>query len=593
MERVADYIIQRLVDEGIKHIPLITGRGILYLSDAVAKNSNITPIPVHHEQAAAYAAIAYSQYNNHLGACLVSTGCASTNAITGVLNAWQDGVPMFFLSGQNWLKETVNYTGKPIRTFGSQEANIIPIVSHITKYAEMLKDPKQVGVVMDKALYYATHGVKGPVWLDVPVDVQNMRVEPIELERWEAPIEENTISADDVQSIVMALNEAKRPVVLIGNGVRSANAVEEFRALVEKINIPVVFSASAVDIYGTKNPLGIGTVAAIGGTRVGNITIQNADLILSLGCRLSPMTTGSQYEKFAREAKVIVVDIDELEHSKKTVKIDKFIKADAKSTIIKLLKVNINNVSKRWVEKCMHWKVIFPKCEDVYKQSELADLHNIVATLSETLSDDAVVLCDAGMEELITPTVINYGNNQRCLHPASQGCMGVALPAAMGAFWACGHTVTAVIGDGSVMMNIQELQTIAFNKIPIRIVIVNNGIYSVIRKRQKELFRTRTIGVDTSNGVSIPEFKKLAECFGLQYMRIEGTADLKSGFEKLKTINEPIICEVMAVSDQEYLRTSAAFNAQRRFVNRPIEDLFPWMDRETFIKEMIVQPIDL
>ena len=593
MIRVADYIIQRLVDEGVKHIPLITGRGILYLSDAVAKNQDIQPVSVHHEQAAAYYAVAYAQYNNHLGACLVSTGCASTNATTGVLNAWQDGVPVFFLSGQNWLKETVNYTEKPIRTFGSQEADIIPIMKPITKFCEMVKDPKEIGIIMDKAIYYATHGVKGPVWVDVPVDVQNMRVESEELLRWDAPIEEYPITESEVKAIVDTINAAERPVFLIGSGIRSAHAIDEFRALVEKLKMPVVFSASAVDTYGTKNELGIGTVAAIGGTRVGNFTVQNADAVICLGCRLSPMTTGSQYEKFARAAKVVVVDIDENEHSKETIKIDAFIKADVKDTINKLISSDIKAVNKTWIEKCLHWKLIFPKCEEIYKQSELADLHNIAATLSEVLPEDAVVLCDAGMEELITPTVIDYGNNQRCLHPASQGCMGVALPAAMGAYYACGHAVTAVIGDGSVMMNLQEMQTIAFNKMPIRIVIVNNGIYSVIRKRQVELFRTRTVGTDTANGVSVPDFKKVADCFGLKYMRVEGTADMKEKFTELQTIDEPIICEVMAVSDQEYLRTAATFNSQRRFVNRPIEDLFPWMDRETFVKEMIVEPIDL
>lgn len=593
MERVADYIIQRLVLEGIKHIPLITGRGILYITDAVAKNPNIIPIPVHHEQAAAFAAVAYSQYNNHLGACLVSTGCASTNAMTGVLNAWQDGVPMFFLSGQNWLKETVNYTAKPIRTYGSQEANIIPLVAPVTKYAEMLKDPKQIGVMMDKAIYYATHGVKGPVWLDVPVDIQNARIEPLELERWSAPIDNCCISLSDIECIVTALNAAKRPVMLIGNGVRAADAVNEFCSFVQKNNIPVVFSASAVDTFGSRNTLSIGTVAAIGGTRAGNFTIQNADFILSIGCRLSPMTTGSQYEKFAREAKLYVVDIDEKEHSKDTVKIDRFFRADAKDTINKLLHAKINQVSQEWVDKCLHWKSIFPKCEDVYKTSELADLHNIAATLSETLPENAVVLCDAGLEELIMPSVIDFGNNMRCLHPASQGCMGVALPAAMGAYWACGHAVTAVVGDGSVMMNIQELQTIAFNKMPIRIIIVNNGIYSVIRKRQKELFRTRTIGVDTTNGVSTPDFEKLANCFNIKYMKVNGTMDMKSKFEELEMIHEPVLCEVMAVEDQEYLRTAATFNLQRKFVQRPIEDLYPWLDREIFVNEMIIEPIDL
>lgn len=593
MIRLADYIIQRLVEEGVMHIPLITGRGILYLSDAVAKNQDIHPVSVHHEQAAAYYAVAYAQYNNHLGACLVSTGCASTNATTGVLNAWQDGVPVFFLSGQNWLKETVNYTEKPIRTFGSQEANIIPIMKPITKFCEMVKDPKEIGVIMDKAIYYATHGVKGPVWVDVPIDLQNARVEPDELARWKAPVEEYPISDADVKTIVETINAAERPVFLIGSGVRSANAVEQFASLVEKTKIPVVFSASAVDTYGTRNELGIGTVAAIGGTRVGNFTVQNADAIICLGNRLSPMTTGSQYEKFGRAAKIVVVDIDENEHSKDTVKIDTFIKADVKDTIEKLLAAGVKTTNQEWIDKCLHWKQIFPKCEDIYKQSELADLHNIAATLSEVLPEDGVVLCDAGMEELITPTVIDYGKDQRCLHPVSQGCMGVALPAAMGAFYACGHAVTAVIGDGSVMMNLQEMQTISFNKMPIRIVIVNNGIYSVIRKRQVELFRTRTVGTDTENGVSVPDFQKVAECFGLKYMRVNGTADMKDKFAELMTIDEPIICEVMAVPNQEYLRTAATFNSQRRYVNRPIEDLFPWMNRETFVKEMIVEPIDL
>jgi acetolactate synthase-1/2/3 large subunit len=593
MVRVADYIIQRLVDEDIHHLPLITGRGILYLTDAVAKNPEIQPVSVHHEQAAAYAAVAYAQYNNHLGACLVSTGCASTNATTGVLNAWQDGVPVFFLSGQNWLKETVNYTGKPIRTYGSQEANVIPVMKPITKYCEMVTDAQQIGVMMDKAIYYATHGVKGPVWLDVPVDVQNMRVEPDTLERWMAPDDNFLLAEDDLQALIQVMQEAKRPVFLIGSGIRSAEAVKAFRELVEKTHIPVVFSTSAVDTYGARNTWSIGAVAAIGGTRAGNFTVQNADAIICLGCRLSPMTTGSQYEKFGRAAKIIVVDIDKDEHSKDTVHIDRLILADVKMAIQALLNKALPVAPQEWTDKCLHWKTLFPKCEEIYKQSELADLHHVAATISEVLPEDGVVLCDAGMEELIIPTVIEYGAKQRCLHPASQGCMGVALPASIGAYYACGHAVTTVNGDGSIMMNLQELQTIAFNRLPIRVIVVNNGIYSVIRKRQVELFRTRTVGTDTQNGVGVPSFEKVADCFGLKYMRVESSKDLKEKLTELQTIEEPVICEVMAVPDQDYLRTSATFNAQRRFVNRPIEDLFPWMDRDTFVKEMIVEPIDL
>lgn len=224
MVRLADYVIQRIVDEGVKHIFLVTGRGILYLTDAVARNEEIHPVSVHHEQAAAYAAVAYSQYNNTLGAALVSTGCASTNALTGVLNAWQDGVPVLFISGQNKLHETVAYTGKHIRTWGSQETDVIPIVRPVTKYANMILEAGKIGEEMDKAIYYATHGVKGPVWLDIPVDVQNARVEPEQLSRWKGDENGKKATDGDIRFVVDALKDAQRPVFLIGSGIRSACA---------------------------------------------------------------------------------------------------------------------------------------------------------------------------------------------------------------------------------------------------------------------------------------------------------------------------------------------------------------------------------
>lgn len=593
MIRVADYIVNRLVIEGIRHLPLVTGRGILYLSDAVAKHSGMKPVPVLHEQGGAFAAVAYAQYNDHLGACLVSTGCASTNTLTAVLNAWQDGVPCVFISGQNKLKETVGYTGKRIRTYGSQEADILPIISPITKYSTMLADPSTIGVIMDKAIYYATHGVKGPVWIDIPVDVQNMRVEPATLERWNVPAEYKEISMEDLNYVLQALSESKRPIILLGSGVRSAGAVEEFRTLMDKYPIPVVFSPSAVDTYGNGYRYSIGSVAAVGGTRAGNMAMQNADLILSIGNRLSPMTTGTQYEKFGRGAKLVVIDINKDEHEKDTVRIDKLIIADSGDFINKLSTSELPTIAHEWLDKCEHWKSVFPKCEDIYKKSEKVDIFNLADTLSKVSKDDAVILSDAGIEELIIPTVFNYSGGQRCLHPASQGCMGVALPAAIGACYACGHAVTAVIGDGSVMMNIQELQTISFNKIPVRIIIVNNGFYNVIRKRQVELFRNRTIGTWSEDGVGCPDFEKLASCFGLKYMRINNSKELESKLQELENMNEPVICEIMAVENQEYFRTSGTFNSLRRFVLRPVEDLYPWLDRKTFVDEMIVEPIDL
>lgn len=593
MVRLADYVIQRIVNEGVKHIFLITGRGILYLSDAVAKNEEMTPISVHHEQAAAYAAVAYSQYNDRFGAALVSTGCASTNAVTGVLNAWQDGVPVIFISGQNKLHETVAFTGKHIRTWGSQEADVIPIIKPITKYANIITDASKIGEEMDKAIFYATHGVKGPVWLDIPVDVQNMRVEPEQLSRWHGDESSKDASADDVKFVADALKEAKRPVFLIGSGIRASHSIELFKTLVEKIKIPVCFSASAVDTYGISHELSMGTVGTIGGTRAGNFAVQNSDLVISIGCRLSPMLTDSQYQKFARDAKLIVVDIDENEHSKDTVRIDKLILSDAKFFVEMLLKEDLAETSLEWQEKCRHWKQIFPKCEEAFKSKDKIDLYDFADRLTNHLKDNAVVLTDAGLEEVIVPSVIGFKDGQRCLHPASQGCMGVALPASMGAWYSCGHDVIAVIGDGSVMMNLQEMQTISANKMGIKIIIINNKVYSVIRTRQVELFRNRTIGTNPENGVTTPDFKDVAQCFKIPYVRINQIDELDAKLDEVMNMEGPVICEVMAVEDQVYIRNGAGFNAQRKFVVRPLEDQMPFMDRELLKSEMIVEPIDV
>ena len=593
MVRLADYVIQRIVDEGVNHIFLITGRGILYLSDAVAKNEEMTSISVHHEQAAAYAAVAYSQYNEKLGAALVSTGCASTNAVTGVLNAWQDGVPVIFISGQNKLHETVAYTGKQIRTWGSQEANIIPIVEPITKYANIITDASKIGEEMDKAIYYATHGVKGPVWLDIPVDVQNMRVEPEQLSRWNGEESIKEASAEDVKFVADALKEANRPVFLIGSGIRASHSIELFKELAEKTKIPVCFSASAVDTYGISHELSMGTVGTIGGTRAGNFAVQNSDMVISIGCRLSPMLTDSQYQKFARDAKLIVIDIDENEHSKGTVRIDKLILSDAKFFIDALLKENLSETPKEWQDKCKHWKYIFPKCEEAFKSNDKIDLYDFADRLTNHLKDNAVVLTDAGLEEVIVPSVIGFKDGQRCLHPASQGCMGVALPASMGAWYSCGHDVVAIIGDGSVMMNLQEMQTISANNMGIKIIIINNKVYSVIRTRQVELFRNRTIGTNPENGVTTPDFKDVAQCFKIPYVKINHIGELDAKLDEVLHMEGPVICEVMAVEDQVYIRNGAGFNAQRKFVVRPLEDQMPFMDRELLKSEMIVEPIDV
>lgn len=593
MIRVADHIIERLCDEGAKHIFMVTGRGILYLSDAVARHKEIKGISVHHEQAGAFAATAYAQCTDKIGACLVSTGCAGTNAITGLLCAWQDAIPCVFVSGQNKLQETARYSGIPLRTFGQQEADIIGIVEPLTKYATMITDPNQIAYEMDKALYLAKTGRKGPVWIDVPLDIQNMRIEPDELERFE-PVDDSDFapSTEDIEYVIKALQSAERPVLLLGSGVRSADAIPELEKLIDKYPIPVTYAGSATDVYGASNQLSVGTVGSIGGTRAGNFAVQNSDLLLVLGCRLSPVTTGPDYENFARAAKVIVVDIDSVEHSKNTVRIDRLIISDVKKFLVALMEENVRRASDEWQNKCLHWKQVFPMCEDKYKLTEKVDLYYLAECLSETLSDGAVLLSDAGLEELIIPSTVCFRKGQRCIHPASQGSMGYALPGAVGAYFACGRQTVAVIGDGSIMMNLQELQTIRYHNIPIKIIVVNNNVYAVIRKRQVDLFRTRTIGTDPDNGVGCPSFQKVAECFEIPYIRIDNSTDLKSRIASVISMDGPALCEVMGVENQDYIRSSYAHNSKRRLVQRPLEDQAPFMERELLLSEMIVEPLD-
>jgi acetolactate synthase I/II/III large subunit len=593
MIRVADYIIERLYVEGAKHIFMVTGRGILFLSDAVARHNGIRGICVHHEQAGAFAATAYAQCTENIGACLVSSGCAGTNAITGLLNAWQDAIPCVFVSGQNKLKETSRYSGIPLRTYGQQEADIIGIVEPLTKHATMITDPKHIVFEMDKALYLAKTGRKGPVWIDVPLDIQNMRINPEELEHF-VPADDSIFmpSTEDIEYVIKAFQSAERPVLMLGSGVRSAGAIPELEKLVDKYSIPVTYASSATDAYGTSNQLSVGTVGSLGGTRAGNFAVQNSDLLLVLGCRLSPLTTGPDYDNFARASKVIVVDIDKVEHSKNTVRIDRLIISDVKQFLDILTKINIRKASTEWQNTCFHWKQVFPKCEDIYKLTDKVDLYYLAECLSETLSHDVVLISDSGLEELIIPSTVSFRKGQRCIHPVSQGSMGYALPGAVGAYFASGRPTVAVIGDGSIMMNLQELQTIRYHNLPIKIIVVNNNVYSVIRNRQADLFRTRTIGTDPSNGVGCPSFQKVSESFEIPYVRIDNSADLKSILTSVINTDGPVLCEVMAVEDQDYLRSSYAHNSKKRIVQRPLEDQAPFMARELLLSEMIIETLD-
>lgn len=596
MERVADYLIRKVYEAGARHFFLITGRGILYLTDALAKNQSATSVSTYHEQGASYAAMAYASVSDGVSACLVSTGCASTNAVTACLCAYQDNLPIIFISGNNQLSENTRHTKAKIRTYGSQESDIISVVSSITKYAVMIEEVSNVSLEIEKAVSIAMQGRKGPVWIDVPLDVQNMRLEIEDVKT--NPITSNQIiksTISDINYVKHSLLMSKRPIILVGGGVRSSNATEELKAFVEKYRIPVVFSTSAADIYGSGNELSIGAIGSLGGSRAGNFALQNSDFVLAIGTKLCSQSIGDK-KTFVRKGKICAVDIDENEQQKNVDILDKIIISDAKVFLKELDSRHLSIDCKNWTKKCIEWKKLFSIQNEQfvkdYSNSNIIDLYYFASQLSEVLPNDGTVITDAGLEELIIPSTIRFSSSQKCLFPAAQGAMGYAIPAIIGAHFAGRKNIVCVVGDGSFMMNMQEVQVIKYHHIPAKIFVINNNMYAVIRKRQKDLFRTRTLGNDPSDGVPAPCFENIANCFGFKYTRIENPSMLQKSLKEIVLSNEAIICEVMCTPDQKYFHTSFAFDKNKRLVKRPLEDLSPFLDRDLFYKEMIIEPLE-
>lgn len=587
--RLSDYVISRLEQEDIKDIFLVNGRGVLYLTDAIAKNKNINPISTHHEQAASFAAMSYAQTRKKISACLVSTGCASTNAITGVLCAYQEETPCIFISGQNTLSETTYYTKSKARSYGQQEANIINIVKPITKYATMIINADDICYELDKAIFLAKNGRKGPVWIDIPLDLQNSYVDTDNLKNY-THNQDETFSDENIRNLSTLINHAKRPIILLGLSAKDYQ--KEVLDFIEHVKIPVVYDSSSVDIYGRKNYFSIGAVGTMGANRSANFVIANSDLIISIGNKLNSMLVGNDKSKFARQAQIVTIDLDNTEDLKNIVDIKSSIYGNIGDILKSLATHTKEHANKEWLNKCLEYKTKFTLYEDYFLQGEKIDLYLVAKILNEKLPNNTNLIFDAGLEELILPTNIEFNQTQKCIQPSMQGCMGYALPALYGAYLANKNQSIAIIGDGSFMFNMQELQTIKHHNFPVKIIIINNNCYAVIRKRQKELFRTRTLGNDSSDGLSCVEFKNVAQCFGISYHLIKQPDELEKGIDFVLNHKGPIICEIIAKEEQAYIHSSFAKNTQNKFVQRPIEDQSPYIDRELFLSQMIVEPID-
>lgn len=584
---VADYILDYLAKQGIKEVFLMTGGAISFVVDAFHGRKDIGYVCIAHEQAAAMAADAYARLGPNLAATMVTSGPGATNLITGICCSWFDSIPVLHISGQVNTYEQKGNTN--VRQIGFQETDIVSVVKPITKFAAQLDKPENIRYLLEKATYIARSGRPGPVLIDIPQDFQRVEINPKKLKGF-TPIEKNqpksSSIAKQVEKTLALLKNAKRPVLLVGYGTRIAKAEKDIIKLALKLKIPVVTSWSAKDIFIHEFPYLIGQIGVYG-HRSANFTVQNADVLLSIGSRLDTRQTGGKPQTFARGAKKIIVDIDASELNKKKVIPDVAINADAKLVIKELLskstKSNLGDHTE-WLEKCITWKNAYPMVLPEYKKEDkYVNPYVFSQRLSQLLDDNAVVIPDDGGHLTWTMQGFEVKGTQRLISAFGNSPMGYALPASMGASLALGKKqIICIDGDGSLQINIQELQTIAHYKIPVKIFVLNNEGYGIIKQFQELYLGSRFEA--SGKGYSHPDFIKVAKAYDIK------TYDLKN-HKNLDTVIQAVLKEKGPVLVNVHLNPRQKLIPKLQF-GKPIEDLSPALSRKEFFKNMSIEPLD-
>jgi acetolactate synthase-1/2/3 large subunit len=598
-KRVSDFFAEYLVKQGITTDFTVPGGGAMHLDDAFAHVKGMKNVFVQHEQAAAIAAEAYARLHKQIPLVCVTTGPGGTNTLTGVVGAWLDSIPMLVISGQVRYAVTARGCNVDVRAIGDQEYDITKCVSAMTKYAVMLNKPNEAMYHLEKALYLAKNGRPGPVWLDVPLDVQSALVDEedfIHFDPIKEGFEENPYDVDEkiIDKVIELVKNAKRPVFNAGNGIRIANAFEEFTAAVKLLNIPVVTGWDSIDLIEDTNDLYVGR-AGLMGDRAGNWAIQNSDLVLSVGSRLGVRQVGYNKNTWAREAFVIMVDIDENELKKPTIHVELPICADAKKFLSKLVK-RLNNViltnNVEWNKTCQDWKknypVVLPKH---YEQKGLANVYCFIKELSRRLPENKVTVVGNGSACVVGSHGYEIKKGQRFIINSGAASMGYDLPAAIGAAFAINDEVICVSGDGSIQMNLQELQTIVFHKLPIKLFVINNNGYHSMRQTESNLFPEHSmfgVGPNDSYDLSFPNLEKIANAYGMPYVSIKSNDEMCKLDDILK-MNGYVFVEIFVDSEQKFEPKSATKKyPDGRLVSRPLEDLAPFLPREELKKIMII-----
>ncbi|MBF0426991.1 MAG: thiamine pyrophosphate-binding protein, partial [Magnetococcales bacterium] len=587
MIRVSDYIAQFISDIlGIKDVFMLTGAGIMHLTDGVACNKKLRAVCVHHEQTASMALEAYARANENFGVGYFSTGPAATNAITGLGGAWQDTVPCLFISGQVKRSEASHTAGIPgLRQFGVQELDIIPVVSSLCKYAVHLADPQMVRLELEKAVAIAKSGRPGPVWMEVPMDVQGALIDPEKLVGYESSYTPPVASPSDMDVIHEALRSSKRPVIVAGRGVRLSGAQKILTELATKLSIPIVTPYLGIDNIRHDLDIYIGKTG-VKGDRPANFAMQNSDLILAIGTSLHVSVVGYEYDQFARQAKKIVVDIDLTSHKKKTIKIDHLVESDARVFLTALFGKFAHqecNLFNDWLVRCVGWKNKYPVCLPEYQDLKGAiNIYSFVDRLSVLSAAGDMFVSDAGSAFYVVSQGIKLTKEgQRYIPSGAMATMGYSLPAAIGVCVATGDArVLAVTGDGSFQQNLQELQTLQHYNLPVKLFVLNNDGYLSIRASQRNYFKERYIGEGPRSGVTMPDTLKICAAYGIPAGRVSELANLDEAINLALETPGPYVLEVVTPPEQPIIPTvSSRLNPDGTMTSRPLEDMAPFLDR--------------
>lgn len=663
--KISNYIAECLVKAGICQAFMVTGGGAMHLDDALGHQEGLHCIYNHHEQASAMAAESYARIHNRIAALCVTTGPGGTNAITGVVGGWLDSIPMLVLSGQVRYDTTARWSGVGIRSMGDQEFDICKSIDCMTKYSEMVIDPMRIRYCLEKALYLAQSGRPGPCWLDIPLNVQGVSVETGDLagfdsadyeaggDGWAGKTDGHRIAQDIAgqgeyrqklpgkveravaEAVIKKVREAKRPVINAGNGIRIAGAHDVFMDVAEKLGIPVITGWDSEDCMYDSHPLYVGRAGNMG-DRPGNFGIQNSDLVLSVGSRLSIRQVGYNFKTWAREAYVIVNDIDEEELKKPSVHSDMRIHGDARDLLERLNEVldellvrecgslpeSISRPGqkqifaggeglpgKNWNETCAMWKerypVVLPK-HFAHTDEEPANVYAFIKEVSEALDEGQISVVGNGSACVVGGHAYVTKRGQRFISNSAIAAMGYDLPAAIGIWCASragqcysqggdrsGKDVILVTGDGSIQMNLQELQTIIHHKMGIKIFVINNGGYHSIRQTQKNFFGEPLIGIGVDSGdLSFPSLEKLAGAYGYPYVSAAHNSQLREAVQKTLRTEGPVICEVFVSMDQNFEPKSAAKRLpDGTMVSPPLEDLAPFLSEEEMDGNMLIPRI--